>query len=315
MNGSNPYTDRRYGIPLSATRGFLNAYMQHQKMQFDAMQLKSMIDYRKSIMALQETEVGQRERQIDISERRAKTYEDYIDVMKHRETRLGQPKPTDPYEAYGEMQDLVKAGMPPELAMRGLATKGVLSAFSPYRAEYLFPEEQPEYTGTLGRIIKQHPELERPFLEKAAGVEEPTKKEEVDELFADIQKTFLTRTSPEQKQKIAERKFLGEEKQPFTQGRIQQTLGELESGGAVSIFGTVMPFISGKDAINHAQRKLGPNWKEMAPEAIEIIERKWPEALKASPEADLLDALIDEFAGDEAAIRKAARERGITIPK
>jgi len=65
---------------------------------------------------------------------------------------------------------------------------------------------------------------------------------------------------------------------PFTDAKVQQVLGELESGGAVSIFGTVMPFTKPEDAINHALRNLGPNWQQIAPEAAEIIKRKFPKA-------------------------------------
>jgi len=64
--------------------------------------------------------------------------------------------------------------------------------------------------------------------------------------------------------------------QIFTPGRISQTLGELESGGAASMLGYVIPFGSREDAINHALRKLGPNWEELAPGAKEIIDRKFP---------------------------------------
>lgn len=64
--------------------------------------------------------------------------------------------------------------------------------------------------------------------------------------------------------------------QIFTQGRIAQTLGELESGGAASIFGYVIPFGDKEDMINHALRKLGPNWEQLVPRAREIINRKWP---------------------------------------
>jgi len=65
---------------------------------------------------------------------------------------------------------------------------------------------------------------------------------------------------------------------PFTDAKIQQTVGELESGGAVSIFGTVMPFSRSEDAINHLLRNLGPNWQKIAPEAAAIIKERWPEA-------------------------------------
>ncbi len=65
---------------------------------------------------------------------------------------------------------------------------------------------------------------------------------------------------------------------PFTDAKIQQTVGEIQSGGAVSIFGTVMPFARSEDAIHHMLRNLGPNWPKIAPEAAKIIKKKWPEA-------------------------------------
>ena len=65
---------------------------------------------------------------------------------------------------------------------------------------------------------------------------------------------------------------------PFTDAKIQQTIGEIQSGGAVSIFGTVMPFRRSEDAINHMLRNLGPNWPKIAPEAARIIKGKWPKA-------------------------------------
>lgn len=65
---------------------------------------------------------------------------------------------------------------------------------------------------------------------------------------------------------------------PFTDAKIQQTVGEIQSGGAISIFGTVMPFSRSEDAINHMLRNLGPNWQKISPEAAELIKEKWPEA-------------------------------------
>ena len=67
-------------------------------------------------------------------------------------------------------------------------------------------------------------------------------------------------------------------KSPFTKSKIQTTLGELESGGATSTFGEVIPFLDRTAAENHALRKLGPNWEAVAPAAKEIIDRKFPEA-------------------------------------
>lgn len=65
---------------------------------------------------------------------------------------------------------------------------------------------------------------------------------------------------------------------PFTEARVQQMLGELQSGGAVSIYGIVMPFRKAEDAINHALRTLGPDWQKIAPESARIIKQNWPEA-------------------------------------
>lgn len=65
---------------------------------------------------------------------------------------------------------------------------------------------------------------------------------------------------------------------PFTEARVQQMLGEIQSGGAVSIYGVVMPFRSAEDAINHALRTLGPDWQTISPKTAEIIKQKWPEA-------------------------------------
>lgn len=65
---------------------------------------------------------------------------------------------------------------------------------------------------------------------------------------------------------------------PFTEAKVQQMLGELESGGSVSIYGFVMKFTKPQQAVDHALRTLGPNWQEISPEAVEIIKRKWPEA-------------------------------------
>lgn len=63
---------------------------------------------------------------------------------------------------------------------------------------------------------------------------------------------------------------------PFTQNKIQSVLGDLESGGASTIYGEVIPFDNREQAINHALRNLGPNWETIAPSAKEIINRKWP---------------------------------------
>ena len=72
-------------------------------------------------------------------------------------------------------------------------------------------------------------------------------------------------------------KIAGKTTEPFTKGRIQQTLGELEAGGAQDMLGMTIEFGSRKDATDHTLRRLGPNWKQLAPEAEEIIDRKWPE--------------------------------------
>ena len=66
--------------------------------------------------------------------------------------------------------------------------------------------------------------------------------------------------------------------QPFTEAKVQTTMGELQSGGATTIYGTVIKFSKSSDAVNHALRNLGPNWQEIAPDAVRIIKEKWPEA-------------------------------------
>ena len=67
------------------------------------------------------------------------------------------------------------------------------------------------------------------------------------------------------------------DRKPFTEGRIQQTLGEMESGGSTSIYGHVMQFRDRAQYIDHALRKLGPDWLEIAPEAAEIINKRFPD--------------------------------------
>ena len=65
-------------------------------------------------------------------------------------------------------------------------------------------------------------------------------------------------------------------KAPFTTGRIARLEGELESGGAASIYGYVIPFRSREDAIKHAQRTVGPDWETLSPRSKEIIDKNWP---------------------------------------
>lgn len=75
---------------------------------------------------------------------------------------------------------------------------------------------------------------------------------------------------------------LGQQKPVFTEAHIQQVLGELESGGSASILGTPIEFTDRKDAIVHAQRKLGPNFAKTYPEAMEIIDKNWPTETKVA---------------------------------
>ncbi len=60
-----------------------------------------------------------------------------------------------------------------------------------------------------------------------------------------------------------------EEKPIFTKQQIQKALGDLETGEGTR-----------QDAIYTITNALGPNWKQIAPEAEEIINRRWPEKKK-----------------------------------
>lgn len=64
-------------------------------------------------------------------------------------------------------------------------------------------------------------------------------------------------------------------KTPFTKGKIQTTLGELESGGSKTIYGMVVKFRNRQEAVNHVLRNLGPDWETISPEAKAIIDEKW----------------------------------------
>lgn len=111
MNGNtNPY--------ISATRGFLRSYQDYQKMRWQMENAEVDRQYRQSVLGISRG---------------------HLDLARQRELRLSRPEQADPYEVYGQMQRLVKDGMPPELGTRGLMSKGALSAFSPYQTEALFP--------------------------------------------------------------------------------------------------------------------------------------------------------------------------------
>jgi len=57
---------------------------------------------------------------------------------------------------------------------------------------------------------------------------------------------------------------------------IQKVLGELEAGGWVhGMTGVAMKFKNRQEAINHVLANIGRDWRKVAPEAIEIINRKW----------------------------------------
>jgi len=50
MYRQNPYTDRRYGPYLSATRGFMEGYLDYQKMRYNMRQQEIQNQYRQSVM-------------------------------------------------------------------------------------------------------------------------------------------------------------------------------------------------------------------------------------------------------------------------
>jgi len=66
-------------------------------------------------------------------------------------------------------------------------------------------------------------------------------------------------------------------KVPFTQAKIQQTLGVLKSGGGRTIYNQVFKFRTRQDAINYVTRQLGPQWQLYAPQAVDIINTQFPE--------------------------------------
>jgi hypothetical protein len=66
-------------------------------------------------------------------------------------------------------------------------------------------------------------------------------------------------------------------KPPFTKAYILKGLGDLKTGAPTSIMGIAEPMLmSLEDHIGHATKEFGPNWYEVAPEAFEIIQAKFP---------------------------------------
>jgi len=71
---------------------------------------------------------------------------------------------------------------------------------------------------------------------------------------------------------------LEEPKAAFTPANIQQGLGELYTGAPVSPLGIPMTVLTKKeDFIRHAINMWGPDYDLIAPQAIEIINRKFPD--------------------------------------
>lgn len=76
--------------------------------------------------------------------------------------------------------------------------------------------------------------------------------------------------------------------QIFTQAHIQKRLGELTVKSWIDNFGRARIIRRGSDAIAHITKNLGPNWQRVAPEAVEIIKRNWPNAV--IPKLDAIPA-------------------------
>ena len=119
---------------------------------------------------------------------------------------------------------------------------------------------------------------------------------------------------------LAAKGAIAQRKAPFTKAKIQTTLGELESGGATTLLGQVIKFEDLADnprqgATTHVLRKLGRNWKTISPEAVEIIDRKWPDPKGIETERIKAITLPANISTTSQAIKHLMRREGMTRPE
>lgn len=96
----------------------------------------------------------------------------------------------------------------------------------------------------------------------------------------------------------------GAEKQPFTSGKVETVLGNLQNKGMRDPYNNIIPFGNKTRAIEYVRSQLGPNWRELEPRAGEIIdknyrnggnpEERYNELIKVMPSEEAYAQLIEE---------------------
>jgi len=173
-----------------------------------------------------------------------------------------------------QMAELAKSLSPPQIP-----TAGGEDIFTPGGAQNLtegWLGGQPTETGMMQGVQLTPIQLLQKTLLAGRPMQEALGIARLADPEAALQQEYLQSRIGATKALTAQRKKPKPLKLPFTEGRIQQTLGELEAGGATDMLGTTIPFGSREDAVNHVLRTLGPEWENLAPKARGIIGRKWP---------------------------------------
>jgi len=96
-----------------------------------------------------------------------------------------------------------------------------------------------------------------------------------------------------------------EERDIFTEGYKAKVYGDLLTGVAAQAYGLPLQTLTTrKDHIVYATRKLGPDWQKKYPEALRIIDMKFPGEKGASSQRQELSRLPQEFQGTVEKARK-----------
>jgi hypothetical protein len=102
------------------------------------------------------------------------------------------------------------------------------------------------------------------------------------------------------------------EKPIFTAANIQRGLGELTTGAPTSVLGMPLEVLDTKeDFIKHATTLWGPNWKDIVPEAVDLINTKFP------GEKEMTQLIIDSYVlaagGNIEKAKKQAEQDGYKV--
>lgn len=99
--------------------------------------------------------------------------------------------------------------------------------------------------------------------------------------FSEQQKEINSAMTTGMSLKKSEASLSKKAKDIFTPANVQKVLGTLEAGQTIrGLTGDTVPFEDRQSAENYLLSNLGPDWQNIAPDALGILDKKWPDKTK-----------------------------------